>query len=29
MLEAVITEIEGINAKRELDQASGLTLLKL
>jgi predicted DNA-binding protein with PD1-like motif len=29
VLEAVITEIEGINAKRELDQASGLTLLKL
>lgn len=29
VLEAVITEIEGIDAKRELDQASGLTLLKL
>ncbi len=29
VLEAVIVEIEGINAKRELDAASGLTLLKL
>ncbi len=29
VLEAVIVEIEGINAVRELDAASGLTLLKL
>ena len=29
VLEAVIMEIEGINAKRELDPASGLVLLKL
>jgi predicted DNA-binding protein with PD1-like motif len=29
VLEAVIIEIEGINAKRELDPASGLVLLKL
>lgn len=29
VLEAVIIEIEGINAQREFDPASGLTLLKL
>jgi predicted DNA-binding protein with PD1-like motif len=29
VLEAVIIEIEGIDARREFDQASGLTLLKL
>jgi predicted DNA-binding protein with PD1-like motif len=29
LLEAVIIEIEGINAKRELDPESGLVLLKL
>ncbi len=29
VLEAVIMELLGINAKRELDQASGLVLLKL
>lgn len=29
VLEAVIIEIQGINAKRELDPVSGLTLLKL
>ncbi|NCO67920.1 MAG: DUF296 domain-containing protein [Nitrospirae bacterium CG_4_10_14_0_8_um_filter_41_23] len=29
VLEAVIMEIEGIDARREFDQASGLTLLKL
>jgi len=29
VLEAVIMEIEGIDARRELDPASGLTLLKL
>ena len=29
VLEAVIMEIEGIDARRELDLASGLTLLKL
>jgi len=29
VLEAVILEIEGIDAKRELDKESGLTLLKL
>ncbi|MBM4140960.1 MAG: DUF296 domain-containing protein [Nitrospira sp.] len=29
VLEAVIVEIEGINAQREFDPASGLTLLKL
>jgi|SRR4030043_640048 len=29
VLEAVIMEIEGIDARREFDKASGLTLLKL
>ena len=29
VLEAIIIEIEGVTARRELDQASGLTLLKL
>jgi hypothetical protein len=29
VLEAVIVEIEGVNAVRELDPVSGLTLLKL
>jgi predicted DNA-binding protein with PD1-like motif len=29
VLEAVIIELRGINAKRELDQASGMVLLKL
>jgi predicted DNA-binding protein with PD1-like motif len=29
VLEAVIIEIEGIDARREFDQASGLTLLRL
>ena len=29
VLEAVIIEMQGINAKREIDQASGLALLKL
>jgi predicted DNA-binding protein with PD1-like motif len=29
VLEAVIMELEGIDARREFDQASGLTLLKL
>jgi predicted DNA-binding protein with PD1-like motif len=29
VLEAVILEIQGVDAKREFDQASGLTLLKL
>ncbi len=29
VLEAVIIEIKGIDARREFDQASGLTLLKL
>ena len=29
MLEAVIVEIEGVNAARELDPVSGLALLKL
>lgn len=29
VLEMVIIEIEGVNAKRELDPVSGLTLLKL
>lgn len=29
VLEAVIVEIEGIDAKREIDQISGLALLKL
>jgi len=29
VLEAIIIEIEGIDAKRELDPVSGLTLLKL
>jgi predicted DNA-binding protein with PD1-like motif len=29
VLEAVIIELQGINAKRELDPASGLVLLKL
>jgi predicted DNA-binding protein with PD1-like motif len=29
VLEAVIIEIEGVDARRELDPASGLTLLKL
>jgi predicted DNA-binding protein with PD1-like motif len=29
VLEAVIIEIEGVTARREFDQASGLTLLKL
>jgi predicted DNA-binding protein with PD1-like motif len=29
VIEAVIMEIEGIDARRELDPASGLTLLKL
>ncbi len=29
VLEAVIIEIQGINAKREFDPSSGLTLLKL
>ncbi len=29
VIEAIIIEIEGVTARRELDQASGLTLLKL
>ncbi|MEW6571553.1 MAG: DUF296 domain-containing protein [Nitrospirota bacterium] len=29
IMEAIIVEIEGVDARRELDQASGLTLLKL
>jgi predicted DNA-binding protein with PD1-like motif len=29
VIEAIITEILGINARRELDEASGLSLLKL
>jgi predicted DNA-binding protein with PD1-like motif len=29
VLEAIIIEIEGVTARREFDQASGLTLLKL
>ncbi|MBT9536878.1 MAG: DNA-binding protein, partial [Nitrospirae bacterium] len=29
VLEAVIVEIEGVNAVRELDPVSGLALLKL